>query len=99
MNFFSLEVSSMCTSNAQTRCIYNAENHWCNVISVFGAYCTQGIAMIYQTAISQYGQHNLKLKKYFMRDAPSKLNVQIKGLEVQRKMTAIRAHVGLCVRM
>jgi len=34
-----------------------------------------------------------------MPDTPSQLNVQIKGLEVQRKTTAIRAHVGLCVRM
>lgn len=89
----------MCTNNAQTRCIYNAEKHWCSVIIIFGAYCKQGLAMMYLTAISQYGQHNFKFKNYFMPDTPSQMNVQIKGLEVRRRMTAIGAHVGLCVRM
>jgi len=47
MNFFSLEISNMCTTNDQTHCIYSAEKHWCNVIRVFGVNCTQGIAMMY----------------------------------------------------
>jgi hypothetical protein len=33
LNLFSLEISSMCTINAQTRSIFNTEKRWCNVVT------------------------------------------------------------------
>lgn len=51
----------------------------------FSANCTHGIAMMYLIAISQYGQHNLKLKKYFLPDTPSQLNVEIVGFRGAEK--------------
>jgi hypothetical protein len=41
--------------------------------------------MMYLIAISQYGQHNLKFKKYFRPGTPSQLNVQITGFRGAEK--------------
>jgi hypothetical protein len=94
MKLFSPEVSSMCTSNAQTLSIYNAEKRLWNVVTIFSAHCTQGFAMMYLIAISQYGQHNLKFKKYFLPDTPSQLNVQITGFRGAEKNDS---NQGICL--
>jgi hypothetical protein len=40
---------------------------------------------MYLIAISQYGQHNLKFKQYFLPDSPSQLDVQITGFSGAEK--------------
>ena len=66
------------------------------MVTVFSAHCTQGIAMMYRITIFQYGQHNLKFKKYFLPDAPSQLNVQITGFRGAEKNDS---NQGACWRV